>query len=115
MEMERQPGIFRYFKQIPGVDTEYEPLANVSIGGGDPTIILNNGKEAKKEVKKEKIKRVERETDDYKEKNRIYGVLNGDSKDNNEANEDLDDIKERLLILEEQLGNMFEYIKKMNK
>ena len=68
---------FNIFQQIPGVNTEDEPLTKVSIGGEDPTIILNDGKAVKKEVKKEKkIKRVERETDEYKEKNRIYGVFN---------------------------------------
>ena len=38
-----------------------------------------------------------------------------DSKDNNEVKKDLDDTKERLVKIEEQLGDMFEYIKKMNK
>ena len=60
---------FDNFQQIPGVDTKDEPLAKVSIGGGDPTSILNNGIKANKEVKKEKkIKRVKRENDEYKEK-----------------------------------------------
>ena len=58
---------FDIFQKIPGVDTEDKPFAKVSICGGDPTIVFNDGKEAKKEVKKEKkIKQVERETDDYK-------------------------------------------------
>ena len=69
VKIERQPGYISIFQQIPGVDTEDKPLAKVSIDGGDPTIILNDGKKAKKEVKKEKkIKQVERENDDYKEK-----------------------------------------------
>ena len=37
-----------------------------------------------------------------------------DSKDNNEVKKDMDDTKERLVKIEEQLGDMFEYIKKMN-
>ena len=64
---------FKNFQQIPGVDTGGEPLAKVSICGGDPTISLNDGKDSKK---KKKIEQVERETDDYKEKIRIYGVFN---------------------------------------
>ena len=37
------------------------------------------------------------------------------SKDNNGVKKDLYDTKERLVKIEEQLGNMFEYIKKINK
>ena len=37
-----------------------------------------------------------------------------DSKDNNEVKKDLDDTKEMVAKIEEQLGDMFEYIKKMN-
>ena len=37
-----------------------------------------------------------------------------DSKDNNEVKKDLDDTKERLMKIEEQFGDMFEYIKKIN-
>ena len=35
-----------------------------------------------------------------------------DSKDNNEVKKNLDNTKERLVKIEEQLGDMFEYIKK---
>ena len=38
-----------------------------------------------------------------------------DSKDNNEVKKDLDSTKEMLVKIEEQIGDMFEYIKKMNK
>ena len=65
---------FDIFQRIPGVDTEDKSLANISISGRDPTIIRNDGKEKKKEVKKRK--RVKRNNDDYKEKNRICGVFN---------------------------------------
>ena len=38
-----------------------------------------------------------------------------DSKDNNKVKKDLYDTKERLVKIEEQLRDMVEYIKKMNK
>ena len=50
-----------------------------------------------------------------KRKIEFVEYLMRDSNDNNEIKKDLDETKKILVKIEEQLEDMFEYIKKMNK